>query len=120
MNQAVRDCLVSGYEPLVEGLNLPDPADRHVLAAAIKISAQVIATNNSKQFLAADLEPWNVEAEAPDDFVLDQLGIDGRTVAACVQQIADSRTRPPQNVEDVLSQLEHDGHGESVAALRAG
>jgi hypothetical protein len=29
MNQAVRDCLVSGYEPLIEGLKLPDPADRH-------------------------------------------------------------------------------------------
>jgi hypothetical protein len=36
MNEAVRDCLVSGYEPLIEGLKLPDPADRHVLAAAIK------------------------------------------------------------------------------------
>jgi DNA-binding IscR family transcriptional regulator len=46
--------------------------------------------------------------------------IDGRTVAACVQQIADSRTRPPQDTEDVLSQLERDGLIESIAALRAG
>jgi hypothetical protein len=30
MNEAVRDCLVSGYEPLIDGLKLPDPADRHV------------------------------------------------------------------------------------------
>jgi hypothetical protein len=71
-------------------------------------------------FPAADLELWDVEARAPDDFVQDQLGIDGRTVAACVQQIADSRTPPPQNIEDVLSQLERDGLVESVAALRAG
>jgi hypothetical protein len=28
MNAAVRDCLVSGYEPLIEGLKLPDPGDR--------------------------------------------------------------------------------------------
>ena len=41
MNKAVRDCLVTGYEPLVESLQLPDPDDRHVLAAAIKSSAQV-------------------------------------------------------------------------------
>src|ERR1700722_15597222 len=41
MNRAVRDCLISGYEPLVDGLKLPDLADRHVLAAAIKSSAQV-------------------------------------------------------------------------------
>jgi hypothetical protein len=36
MNQAVRDCLVAGYEQLVDAVELPDPDDRHVLAAAIK------------------------------------------------------------------------------------
>ena len=50
MNGAVRDCLVSGYEPLIEGLKLPDPGDRHVLAAAIKAGAQVIVTRNLKDF----------------------------------------------------------------------
>jgi hypothetical protein len=35
MNTAVADCVVVGFEPLVEGLDLPDPNDRHVLAAAI-------------------------------------------------------------------------------------
>ena len=120
MNEAVRDCLVSEYEPLIEGLKLPDPADRHVLAAAIKAGAQVIVTNNLKHFPAADLSHWNVEAKSPDDFVLDQVGIDGRAVTACVQQIADSRTRPAQDIEDVLSQLERDGLVESIAALRAG
>jgi predicted nucleic acid-binding protein len=48
MNAAVRDCLVTGYESLVEGLKLPDPDDRHVLAAAIKAGAQVIVTDNRK------------------------------------------------------------------------
>jgi hypothetical protein len=105
---------------LIDGLKLPDPDDRHVLAAAIKAGAQVIVTSNLKDFPAAYLRQWHMEAKSPDDFVLDQIGIDGRTVAACVQQIADSRTRPPQDVEDVLSQLERDGLVESIAALRAG
>ncbi|MCA2227039.1 PIN domain-containing protein [Nonomuraea aurantiaca] len=39
MNSAVRDSLIEGYEPLIEGLKLPDPDDRHVLAAAIKVGA---------------------------------------------------------------------------------
>jgi predicted nucleic acid-binding protein len=120
MNAAVRDCLIDGYEPLMDGLKLPDPGDRHVLAAAIKAGAQVIVTSNLKHFPAADLQQWHVEAKSPDDFVMDQIGIDGRTVAACVQQIADSRTRPPQDVEDVLSQLERDSLVESIAAVRAG
>ena len=44
MNQAVADSLVSDYEPLIQGLDLPDEDDRHVLAAAIKCGATVIAT----------------------------------------------------------------------------
>ena len=36
INGSVADCLVEGYEPLVDGLTLPDPDDRHVLAAAIR------------------------------------------------------------------------------------
>jgi predicted nucleic acid-binding protein len=50
INGAVRDCLVTGYQPLVEALDLPDPDDRHVLAAAIKVNAQLIVTRNLKDF----------------------------------------------------------------------
>jgi PIN domain len=119
MNAAVRDCLVSGYEPLVEGLKLPDPGDRHVLAAAIKAGAQVIVTRNLKHFPPCDLQSWGIEAKSPDDFVLDQIGIDGRIMATCIQQIADSRTQPPEAAEDVLRQLERDGLVESVTMLRS-
>lgn len=120
MNASVRDCLVEGYEPLIEGLKLPDPDDRHVLAAAIKAGAQMIVTSNLKDFPAADLANWNLEARSPDDFVLDQIELDDRVVWACVQQIVDSRTNPPETIEDVLSALESAGLVESVTALRAG
>ncbi|MFI6738151.1 PIN domain-containing protein [Nonomuraea sp. NPDC050451] len=120
MNSAVRDCLVEGYEPLMEGLKLPDPGDRHVLAAAIKAGAQIIVTSNLKDFPAEHLAAWDIEAKSPDDFVLDQIDLDGRVVWACVQQIADSRMSPPETVDDVLDALETAGLVESVAALRAG
>ena len=71
MNGAVRDSLVSGHEALIEGLKLPDPADRHVLASAIKAGAQVIVTGNLRHFPAAELRQWDVEAKSADDFVLD-------------------------------------------------
>src|SRR3954468_18597089 len=35
MDEHVPDCLIGGYEPLIPSLTLPDPDDRHVLAAAI-------------------------------------------------------------------------------------
>ena len=120
MNSAVRDCLVEGHEPLIEGLKLPDPEDRHVLAAAIKAKARVIVTSNLRDFPAEALADWDIEAKSPDDFILDLIDLDGRVVWACVQQIADSRIDPPETVDDVLDALERAGLVESVAALRAG
>ncbi|MFI1915288.1 PIN domain-containing protein [Nocardia sp. NPDC020380] len=120
MIDAVPDCVVEGYEPLIEGLKLPDPDDRHVLAAAIKAGAQVIVTSNLADFPAEALRAWSIEAKSPDDFVLDQIALDDRVVWACVQQIADSRTNPPESTEDVLEALERAGLVESVAILRNG
>jgi predicted nucleic acid-binding protein len=118
MNRAVRDCLVEGYEPLVEILDLPDPDDRHVLAAAIKATAQVIVTRNVKDFPKGKLARWGVRAKSPDDFVRDQIEIDSRAVWACIQQIVDSRTRHPVTVDDVVAELVRDGLVTSAAALR--
>ena len=52
MRDAVADCLVTGYEDLIENLKLPDVDDRHVLAVAIRAQAQVIVTANLKHFPA--------------------------------------------------------------------
>jgi PIN domain len=70
MNEAVRDCLVTGYQDLIDSLSLPDPDDRHVLAAAIRANAEVIVTFNLKDFPAGVLAGYNVEAMHPDDFLL--------------------------------------------------
>lgn len=50
MIAAVPDCLVSGHENLIESLWLPDPNDRHVLAAAIRGGAQAIVTSTRRTF----------------------------------------------------------------------
>ncbi|GAA3461429.1 PIN domain-containing protein [Saccharothrix longispora] len=120
INRSVPDCLVTGHEALVDGLVLPDPDDRHVLAAAISCGAQVIVTDNLKDFPAECLVRWDIEAKSPDDFVLDLIGINDRVVYSCVQQIVDERTSPPETIDDVLGQLERSGLIESAAALRLG
>jgi hypothetical protein len=118
MNHAVRDCLVTGYEPLVDALDLPDPDDRHVLAAAIKARAQLIVTRNVKDFPSTVLGEWDMEAKSPDDFILDQLDLSHDSVYVAVQRIADTRGKPPATFREVLAELERDGLVESVAALR--
>jgi death-on-curing protein len=50
MDGSTRDCLVTGYEGLIPALELPDPDDRHVLAAAIVGRCDVIVTQNLKDF----------------------------------------------------------------------
>ena len=117
--QAVRDCLVTGFEPIVEVLSLPDPDDRHVLAAAIRAGAQVIVTDNLRDFPAAVLEQWNIEAKSADDFVLDQLHLDAPSIYVAVQQIADARRNPPQTFADILDALERNGLVASTAFLRS-
>ena len=53
------------------GGTAPDPDDRHVLAAAICAGAQVIVTNNIKDFPTNDpLAPFGIEAQTPDEFML--------------------------------------------------
>ena len=58
MDEHVPDCLVTGYEPLISGLSLPDADDRHVLAAAIHVGASLIITYNLSDFPAS--APWSV------------------------------------------------------------
>jgi predicted nucleic acid-binding protein len=44
MNDALPEANVSGYEDLVPSIHLPDPDDRHVVAAAMSAGASVILT----------------------------------------------------------------------------
>jgi predicted nucleic acid-binding protein len=118
MTEAVRDSIVQGYEPLIDVLDLPDPDDRHVLAAAIKVNAQLIVTRNLKDFPVKTLAEWGIRPKSPDNFVRDVMDLDPQAVWACVQQIVDSRKKRPVTVDDVLGELQRDGLVASAAALR--
>ena len=65
MDRAVRDCLVTGYEPLVPTLSLPDLRDRHVLAAAIAGQCDTIVTQNLQHFPDAVLTSFGITRYIP-------------------------------------------------------
>lgn len=119
MNGAIRDVLVTGYEPLIDVLELPDPGDRHVLAAAIKVGAQTIVTNNLQDFPADRLSAWDVEASSADDFLHAMVDLDAKVVFSLVQKFADSLDKPPMDVDQMLTALGNEGLGATVAALRS-
>jgi hypothetical protein len=97
---------------------LPDANDRHVLAAAIRSSAQTIVTFNLKDFPHDALDPFGIEARHPDDFVVDQIGLaPGLVVGALLEQVATLKN-PPMTREQVLDRLRDCGLVQSVAKLR--
>ena len=106
MVQAVPDCLVDGYQPLIDELELPDPDDRHVLAAAIQAGAEIIVTLNLRDFPDAVLEQYGIEAQSPDEFVLDLLSLSPAVVAAVVEEQAADLKNPPMSAEQLLDTLE--------------
>ena len=88
MDQNVRDAKVTGYEELIEMLTLPDPDDRHVLAAAIRANADAIITFNRKDFPKEVLDTYAIDVIHPDDFIYYQIDMDP---AKCCQAIKAQR-----------------------------
>jgi len=114
MDEAVPDALVENYESMIEGLELPDPNDRHVLAAAIKCSAQVIVTINLRDFPAESLGPYGIEAMHPDEFIEHQFGLRPGEVIAAAKRIRMRLLNPERSPVEYLETLA--SHGLPVTA----
>jgi hypothetical protein len=106
MNANVRDCLVTGYEDIIPTLPLPDPDDRHVLAAAVHGGAEVIVTFNLADFPAAALAPFNVAAVHPDEFASRLLAEEPARVCEAARRQRANLKNPPKTVDEFLSTLE--------------
>lgn len=119
MNAHVPDCLVTGYEELIDMLTLPDPDDRHVLAAAIRGRVDVIVTFNLSDFPAEILRGYGIEARHPDRFVADLLDQDSDAVYRAVRRQRESLKNPPQTAEQLLDTLQRQRLPQTVARLRA-
>ena len=118
MNESALDCLVTSYEDLIEGLELPDPDDRHVLAAAIRAQADVIVTFNLSDFPVPYVEQFGIEPQHPDDFIMHLLGLSPGTVCKAAKQQRQSLKNPPKSVRDFLDTLERQQLPKSVQVLR--
>jgi len=119
MVKAVPDCMVTGFEPLIPSIELPDPDDRHVVAAAVRCNAGVIVTSNVRDFPDDALAPFNIEAQSPDIFVLHLLELEPGTVVSTIARQAAGLRRPPQTYEQLLDRLGTVGLSRSVALMRS-
>jgi hypothetical protein len=119
MNDAVPDCLVRGYEHLIDGLELPDPSDRHVLAAAIVGGVDAIVTTNLKHFPPDALERYSIEALHPDDFVMYQFDLNPPRYCEAIKAQRARLRKPPLTVDQFLESLERLQMPQTVARLKS-
>ena len=110
-------CLVTGYEPLIPLLTLPDPGDRHVLAAAITANAPTIVTFNLKHFPASLVGAYNLEARHPDEFTADLYEADTEQFVRMAMLHRQALVNPPKDTDAYLSGLLECGLKETARLL---
>ena len=109
MDENVRDCLVTGYEGLIPAITLPDPDDRHVVAAAIRCGAQVIVTFNERDFPIDTLAAFGIEAQHPDTFVSHLFDLDRVATLNAVKRHRASLRNPPFTAEQYIEKIRDQG-----------
>jgi hypothetical protein len=110
--------VVTGYEGLIDRLTLPDPDDRHVLAAAIVGQVNVIVTRNLRDFPDSVLTSYKIKAMHPDRFIRHLIDVAPAKVVEIVRDQQISLINPPIPMPDLLSLFERLDLVETVAELR--
>ena len=118
MDAAMPGACISGHRSLINGLTLPDPNDRHVLAAAIRAKAQVIVTFNVSDFPVDTLSAFDLEVWHPDAFLLQLIDLAPDVVRSRVEQMLRGWQRPPNTTDAFIGALERTGLPGSAATLQ--
>ena len=109
--------MVRGYESLIEQLDLPDEDDRHVLAAAIRVGADTIITQNLKDFPKSALSPLGIAAMNADTFLVGVIQKNPTKALRAFKQMVKQRKRPTQSSQEVIQSLRNHGLIRSAALL---
>ncbi len=117
MNKAVPGALVTGYETLVRRPELPDPDDRHVLAAAIRCGAAAIITTNLKDFPKDQLDTYETLAIHPDDFIMDLADLEPQLLEIAAKEQRADLTNPRVDVAEFIENLKRIGLPQAASFL---
>ncbi|WP_321916660.1 PIN domain-containing protein [Paraburkholderia sp. J11-2] len=118
MDRHVRDAKITGYEPLIPAVQLPDPDDAHVVAAAIHCHASTIVTLNLKDFPSDVLARFGIEVQHPDDFVAGLFNLNQMLVLRAMADHRRSLRNPPKSAYEYLDTLASQGLTQTVSIVR--
>ncbi len=103
MSIAFEDACISGYEDLIESVHLPDPNDRHVLAAAIRGQIQTIVTENLRDFPERATNPYGITVRRLDEFLVEQYDLDRKRFVEVLNGQALERAVDPQRLLEKIN-----------------
>lgn len=118
MNAAFPDSNITNFEEIINSLSLPDINDRHILAAAIRVNADVIVTFNLKDFPADYLKSYDVEVQHPDEFITNLINLNKEKSLQALKNQVRSLKNPSKSIDEVLQTLEKCGLKNSISNLR--
>jgi len=119
MGKAFPEAIIDKYEALIPGLNLPDPDDRHVLAAAIKGGAHAIVTCNAKDFPAQELSKYDLEVLSPDKFLVNTFQLYPDDAVRALRKMRERYEKPACTAEELLLALARSNLVQLAAELRS-
>lgn len=119
MNRVLPEADVQGWEASMTGLILPDPDDRHVLAAALAVQARTILTMNLRDFPASALAPHGVVAVHPDGFLGGLYDADPELLRASIEAAHANLNRSAPSFVDYLDVLKRQGLPQLMMRLRS-
>ncbi len=105
MNDAFPDSNVEKFDSLISGINLPDPNDRHVVAAAIRSKADVIVTYNLKDFPRSIENEYDIEIQHPDEFLCNVYDLHPEKAKEAFAKMVKRLKKPPKSQSQVLETL---------------
>ena len=104
------DAMVNGYESLVAAM-ANHAKDRHVLAAAVRGQAELIVTENVRDFPTSATGSFDIDVVDQDDFLLDQWDLDPVAVRRALTRQVSRYRREPRTIEDLVIALGRQAHG---------
>lgn len=104
MRESFIDAEITGYRDLIPVMKNNDK-DRHVLAAAVRETAEVIVTFDRAGFPDDALKEYSIRSLHPDDFLLDQLDLYKDATKLAIRGIVESWTNPPFTLDEILEAL---------------
>ena len=120
MREAVPDWEVDeqAWTICARGLELPDPNDVHVLAAALAGHADCIVTANLKDFPAEVVAHLGIEVIHPDQFIVAQWDLEQLVAVAAFKRMRARWKKPQASAEDFAAAMERGGLPATAQRLR--